>query len=128
MLATLSAVFALLAVLLSATGLYGVVAQWMAERRRELGVHLALGAAPTAVVGAVLRRGLRLALWGLAAGLPLAYAAARLAEGMLFGVSPVSPATWGLCALLFLGAAMLALLPAVRGALRMNPVDVLRVD
>lgn len=128
MLSTLCLSFAGLAILLAAVGLYGLIAHWLARRRRELGVRLALGARSSSVAGAVLRHGLVLVAWGLAAGFPLAYIAARLAESLLFGVSAMEPLVWSICLGTLVLAACLALIPALRAALRVNPVEILRSD
>ena len=75
-------------------GTYGVIAYDVAERGREIGIRMALGADRRAIVRLVMGSGMRTAAAGLAAGTIVAVAAARLAGGLLFGVSPADPATY----------------------------------
>jgi len=89
--ASLLAVFALLAALLAALGLYGVLAQAVLRRQKEMGLCMALGARPARVAGMVVRWSLRLVVVGLLVGLPFAYGVARLAEQQLFGVNARDP-------------------------------------
>jgi predicted lysophospholipase L1 biosynthesis ABC-type transport system permease subunit len=122
------ALFAGLALLLAALGLYGVVSCLVGEELRELGVRLALGARPASLVTLVLARSLSLAGVGLALGLALSLAAGRALSGMLYGVSPHDPATLaGVGLLLMAVAAAAALGPAWRAA-RLDPARVLRGD
>ena len=126
--ALLLGLFAGLAIFLSAIGLYGVLAFFVAQRRRELGVRFALGARPGALLAWVLRRGMSLVALGLALGVPASLAAARLLSGMVFGVDPVDPASFAavavLLALVGLGA---CLIPALR-ATRVDPVRAIRAE
>jgi ABC-type antimicrobial peptide transport system permease subunit len=117
-----------LALFLAALGLYGVVACVVGELTRELGVRLALGARPAALVAFVLRRALGLALAGLALGVALALAAGRLLEGALYGVTPRDPATLAGVALVLLFAAAAAGYGPARRASRLDPARVLRAD
>lgn len=117
-----------LALLLAAVGLYGVIAHWVAERRPEMGVRLALGASRSQVVALVLRRGLWLAGGGIALGLLLALPATRLLESWLVGVGIWSPARHlGAVALLLLSALLAAWLPARRAA-SVAPSECLRAE
>ena len=84
----------LVAMLLAAIGLYGVIAYSVARRTREIGIRIALGAQPGAVVGLVMRQGLLVALVGLIAGCLLAAVAARAIAGALYGVSSADPVSW----------------------------------
>lgn len=86
--------FGLLAVLLAATGVYGLVAHEASRRTREIGIRLALGAPVRGVVGAVLGRGLRLVAGGIALGVVAAMAAAGRLEQVLFDVPPRMPVCW----------------------------------
>jgi predicted permease len=128
LLATLSTAFGLSALFLVCIGLYGVISEWAAQRTREIGVRIALGATSGGVRWLVLRQALVLVLVGLAIGLPATMAASRLIRGMLFGVTPMDPATLTLAALLmFLVATLAAYLPA-RRASRVDPMVALRQE
>ena len=128
--ALLVALFAALAVALAACGVYGVVAYAVARRTREMGVRLALGAAPGDLLLLVLGEGLLLAALGVAAGLVMALAAARLLAGTLPGVPPVAPPWTSFAgAGLLLGVVALAAcaVPALRAA-RVDPTAALRAE
>ena len=126
--ALLVALFALLAGALTVVGMYGLMAGWVAESRKEFGVRLALGAERSDVVGLVVRRALVITAIGIAVGLPVALASTRLVRTMLFGISGRDlPTIVAACAgLLAVGLAG-AYLPA-RRAVAANPVDSLRGD
>jgi predicted permease len=120
--------FALLALVLAAFGLYGVLSFAVSQRRCEIGVRMALGAGRTEVAGLVLREGLKPVLAGLAAGLPAAFFACRLLRSLLFGVAPDDPVTFAAAPLLLAAVAALACyLPAWRAA-RIDPAISLRGD
>jgi putative ABC transport system permease protein len=122
------AIFAGIAVLLAVVGLYGVLAQTVVERRREIGVRMALGAKPGHITEMMLRNGLLLVAIGIGIGLIGAIAASRLLERMLFQVAPIDPATFVVVSLLFAAVAVVAcLLPAWR-AVRVDPVTVLQSE
>jgi predicted permease len=126
--ARLLSAFAAAGLLLSAIGLYGVVAASVLRRRRELGIRLALGATRGGVARLVLREGVLVALAGLAAGLLVALAAGRLLSSLLFGVAASDPATFAGAAIFLLAVALIAsALPALRAA-RLDPVEVLRSE
>jgi ABC-type antimicrobial peptide transport system permease subunit len=128
LLARLLSLISLLAVSLAAVGLYGVVPFAVAERAREIGIRMALGAHTPRVVGLVLRR-LALTLGaGILAGLLGAIVLGRVVEGYLFGVTALEPAVYGAGALLFAVIGLLAALLPLRAATRMDPVQVLRAD
>jgi ABC-type antimicrobial peptide transport system permease subunit len=124
--ATLVALFAVLAVTLTAVGLYGVIAYSVARRTREIGIRMALGARPSSLVRAVLGRGLVLSILGAAIGLPATIAMARLFRSLLFGVSPQEPLmlTAGAAVLIFVALAA-SYIPARRAA-RVDPLTTLR--
>jgi predicted permease len=125
---TLFGLFAVFAALLSALGLYGLMAELVSRRTHELGVRMALGAGRGRVVGLVMRRSLALAAVGVAAGGVAAAAASRLLESLLFGVRPTDPATYAAVAALLLAVASLAAwVPALRAA-RTDPVVALKTE
>ena len=118
--------FAVLALVLTCTGLTGVVAFSVSQRVRELGIRLALGAEPSSVLGLVLRQGMRLVLAGLLLGTAGALGLSSLMEGLLFGVEPTDPLTLVGVVLLLGGTGSVAcLLPALRAA-RTDPAIALR--
>lgn len=122
------ATFAGVALLLALVGLYGVLAQSVAERRREIGVRVALGARPGDIADMVLKHGLGLVAIGIAIGLVGAIASTRLLERMLFEIEPTDPVTLVAVSLLFAAVAFAAsLLPAWR-AVRSDPVAVLQAE
>jgi predicted permease len=118
--------FAALAVLLASLGIYGVLSYAVAQRRREIGVRLALGAEPRDVMGLVLSQGLRPALIGLAVGLIAALGLAQFVSALLFDVRPRDPLTFaGSAVLLLLVAVVAAWLPAWRAG-STPPMEALR--
>jgi putative ABC transport system permease protein len=122
------ALLASLALVLAATGIYGVLSFLVAQRTSEIGLRLALGASPRQVVGLVMGETLRLTLAGSAAGLLVSLALVRTASRLLYGVGPTDPVAFGL-ALLFMGAvAAAASLPPARRASRLDPVIALRAE
>ena len=120
--------FALAALALAAAGIYGVLAGSVAERTREIGVRSALGASRSMIVGLVVRQGLTLTACGVLIGLLAAAAASQVLVSLLFGVSPLDPATYlGVIAVLG-GVALLACgVPAWRAA-RVDPATTLRTE
>jgi putative ABC transport system permease protein len=126
LMATLSGLFGGLAALIAMIGLYGVMSYWVARRRHEIGIRMALGADRREVVGMVMREAAVLLAAGLAVGVVSALAAARAASTLLFGLKPHDPSTV-LMAVAFLSgvAAVASYLPA-RRAVRVEPVTALR--
>jgi predicted permease len=128
LLAVISGFFGLLAVLLACLGLYGVMSYTAARRTNEIGIRLALGATRASMLGMVLKESLLLVVAGIAIGVPVALAAARLISGLLFGVSATDPATISMaCVLMLVVAAVAALVPARRAA-RVDPMVALRYE
>jgi len=120
--------FALLALVLSGLGLYGVVAETVAQRTHEIGVRMALGAKRARVFRLMLHQGLLLCLAGIAAGLVLAAMAGRLLRGLLFGVSAIDAVTFFAVPALLLAVGLLAcFVPAYR-ATRVDPMISLRAE
>jgi ABC-type antimicrobial peptide transport system permease subunit len=126
--ATLLGTFAVLALVLAAVGLYGVVSYSVAQRRRELGVRMALGASMQQVVALVVRQGLRPALVGGAVGFVSALVVARLMRNMLFGVGPTDPVTILAVLLVLTCVATVASFIPARRAAHVHPAEVLRAD
>ena len=115
-----------LALLLAAIGVYGLVAQSVAERTREMGIRLALGATPRHIVRQAAAPGIFLALAGVACGLILSFFAARLLTSLIYGVSPTDPLTFiAVACLLIAVAALASILPALRLA-HLDPAQTLR--
>ena len=124
----LTAGFAALALLLGALGIYAIVAHSVAERRREIGIRLALGARPRTVLRQVVQSALGLAVAGAAIGAVSAFGLTRFLESLLFGVEPTDAATFAsMAALLMAIAALAAWLPA-RRVMRVDPVKALREE
>jgi putative ABC transport system permease protein len=122
------ALFGLLALLLAALGLYGVVAYSVAQRTREIGVRVALGADARRVLRHVLRDGVRLAAAGLAAGIPLTLATTRLLAALLLGGSAADPAALAGAALLLVGVSLAATYIPARRAACVEPMAALRYE
>lgn len=120
--------FALLALALAAAGLYGVISYSISQRRREIGVRLALGAAPAAIWRMVLAEGLRVTAIGVVVGLLLAVGLAQAARSILFGVGAGDLATFGGVTLGVLLVAVAAMLNPAARAMRVDPVRTLRAD
>ncbi|HWG38450.1 MAG TPA: ABC transporter permease [Terriglobales bacterium] len=120
--------FGSLVLVLALVGLYGVVAGSVAQRTREFGVRIAIGAAPGQVLGDVLKQGLRLAAWGVVAGIVLAVLAGRAIAGLLYGISPLDPVAYGAAAALLVLVALASAYVPARRAARVDPMRALRCD
>jgi predicted permease len=128
MMATLAGAFGLLALILACVGLYGLLAYGVAQRTKEIGIRMALGAQATRVVALVLTGGARLVVIGIALGLPAAWASSRWVESMLFGLTPTDPAAFGGAIVVLTSAAQLAAYLPARRASRLDPLTALRHD
>jgi putative ABC transport system permease protein len=117
-----------LGLLLAAMGVFGVVSQSVGRRLREMGIRMALGARRRDVRVLVLTYGLKLAAVGIAVGLALAMAGAQLLRGLLNGVGPIDPVTFGGIAVVLCGVALLACWPSARRATSVDPAVVLRAE
>ncbi len=126
--AVLAAAFAALAMLLAAIGLYGTLSYGVAQRVREIGVRLALGAEPRAIVQMIARQAAWVVAGGLALGIPVAYGVARLVQSQLFGVPAFDPlVAASTVGVLIVAAALAAYIPALRAA-RVDPAQTLRCE
>jgi predicted permease len=125
---SLLALFAAVALALAAVGIFGVLSYTVAQRRREIGIRMALGAEPAAVLRSVMTGALLLAAGGLALGLLGALALTRAIRSLLFGVSAADPSTFlAVAATLAAAAALASWLPA-RSATRVDPASALRAE
>jgi putative ABC transport system permease protein len=124
--ATLLGGFGLLALALAAIGIYGVMAYSVAQRTREIGIRMALGAAAGDVLGLVLRQAVRLSVIAVVAGLAGSAALSRGLASLLYGVRPVDPVTFAGVAMLLVGVAGLAAWVPARRAARVDPIAALR--
>jgi len=124
----LIALFALLALLLSGVGIYGVISYSAAQRTHEIGVRLALGARPRDVIALVVGQGMRLACLGVGLGLVGALGLTWLMQGLLFQVSATDPLTFAVIAVLLSGVALLACFVPARRATRTDPMIALRYE
>lgn len=124
----LLSLFAGVALVLAAIGLYGVISYTVAQRTNEFGIRMALGAQGSDVLGLVLKRGLQLALAGIAAGAAGAFALALLLRGLVFGISGFDPLTFVFMAALLGGITMFACYFPARRATKVDPMTALRYE
>jgi putative ABC transport system permease protein len=120
--------FAGVALVLAAIGIYGLLAYSVAQRTREIGVRVALGAPRAGILALVLGQGAVLAGFGVAAGLAGAFASTRYLSSLLFGITPLDPATFAAVALVFAGVALLASYVPARRATSVDPLVALRSE
>jgi putative ABC transport system permease protein len=123
-----AAVFAAIALLLAAVGIYGVMAYLVTERTREIGIRVALGAGTRDVLAMVLRRGAMLSLAGIALGIAGSLAATRILRTMLYEVKPEDPATYYAVSLLLAAVALAASYIPARRACAVDAATALRSD
>ena len=124
----LLAIFAVTALLLSSIGIYGVLSYMVAQRTRDIGIRMALGASQTQIVWDILRFGVRLAGVGLAIGLAAALASTRLLSSLLYGVRPTDAITFASVSLILLVVALLASYLPARRATSVDPLVALRYE
>jgi predicted permease len=120
--------FAALALGLAAIGSYGVIAYLVTQGARDLGIRMALGATPGAIVRLILRHGMSVALIGVAAGLAGAFVLSRFMRSLLFGVGPADPVTFAAVSLLLMTVALVASYIPARRAARIDPMVSLRTE
>jgi ABC-type antimicrobial peptide transport system permease subunit len=117
-----------LALLLAVLGIYGVISQSVAQRRREIGIRIAMGALSSDVLRLVLRQALRLAVFGVAAGALCAFLLSRTLSSFLYGVAPTSAWIWLAAVVVLLGATVAAALIPARRAAKTDPMTALRYE
>ena len=121
-------VFGVLALVLSAVGVYGVMAYMVGRRTREIGIRMALGAEPRHVLSLVIRQGMVLTAIGVAVGLGAAFMSMRLIEGLLYGVSATDGATFAIVALILSAVSLAACWIPARRATKVDPMIALRYE
>jgi putative ABC transport system permease protein len=125
---TLMGIFAALAVVLAAVGIYGVLSYQMSRRTREIGIRMALGATPRGVMSLILREVLLVVFAGVMSGLAAAFGLTRFLASTLFGVQPADPLTFIVVAVVLTGVALFACYIPARRAMRVDPMVALRYE
>jgi ABC-type antimicrobial peptide transport system permease subunit len=126
--AKIMSVVALIALILSLGGVYGVMGYSVAQRTQEMGIRMSLGAGAGSLMKMVVFQGVVLALTGVVIGIAAAMAVTRGLSFFLFGVNPFDPLTFTTVSLILLGAGVMATILPARRATRVDPVEALRAD
>jgi len=121
-------VFAAIALLLAAVGIYGLMAYSVEQRTQEIGIRMALGANQNKIMRLILGQGLRLAIIGTVAGLAAAYGLTRVLANFLFGVKAGDPVAFSMVAAVLIVVTLLAALVPTRRAMRVDPIVALRQE
>ncbi|HVX41308.1 MAG TPA: FtsX-like permease family protein, partial [Gemmatimonadaceae bacterium] len=124
----LMSVFALLALVLAASGIYAMVAFNVAQRTREIGIRIALGASPAGVVAAFVRSSLSRSVAGIGVGLAAAWVLAHSLAGLLYGITPSDALTFVLAPIMLVAVSLAATYVPARRAARVSPIEALRTD
>lgn len=124
----LLAAFAILALLLAAVGIYGVMSYAVNQYKHEIGIRMALGAQAAGVVRMVLRQGMTLALAGILIGVAAAFALTRVMKSLLFEIQPTDPLTFSAVSILLAAIAFAATYIPARRATRIDPIEALRYE
>jgi putative ABC transport system permease protein len=122
------AIFAALALILAAIGIYGVLSYSVSQRTRELGIRRALGAQSRDVLRLVIVQGMKLTALGIVLGLVMSFVLARLINSLLFGITAYDPATFSLMCVVLISVGLLACYLPARRAMGVDPITALRIE